>query len=82
MNKKKIETLMKVMYNVGFEIDEINVNDNFTYLYFYNNYDELVMVGYCSITKHYSLTFEFENEIKHYSSKQCKRIINYIQKNI
>lgn len=82
MNKKKIEILMEVMHSVGFEIYKIKDDNNFIFLYFYNNNDDLITISYCKFTKRYILTFELENELKQYITKQHKRLVNYIQKNI
>ena len=79
---KKIDNLMEVMHSVGFEIDEVKKDNNFIFLHFYNNNDDLITISYCNITKRYILTFELEGELKQYITKQYKRLVNYIQKNI
>ena len=78
MNKKKIENLMEVMHSVGFEIDEIKCDNNFIFLHFYNNDYDLTTVCYCKFSKRYILT-TYDNQ---YITKQYKRLVNYIQKNI
>lgn len=80
---KKIENLMEVMYSVGFEIDKVENDNDFIFLYFYNNNNNnLILISYCNITNRYILTFELKGKLKQYITKQNKRLVNYIQKNI
>lgn len=78
MNKKKIDNLMEVMHSVGFEIDEVKEDNNFIFLHFFNNNYDLTTICYCKFSKRYILT----EPNKEYITKQYKRLVDYIQKNI
>jgi hypothetical protein len=75
---KKINNLMEVMHSVGFEIDEVKEDNNFIFLHFYNNNYDLITICYCKFSKRYILS----GPNKQYITKQYKRLVNYIQKNI